>query len=55
MIKDDTCRYKLTGGGIEVTIYSLGGLIQSIKVPNKEGCYADISLGQDAPQGEGQI
>ena len=40
-------RFKLCGGGIEVIIYSLGGIIQSLKVPNAEGVYADVVLGYD--------
>ena len=32
-------------------IYSLGGIIQSLKVPNAEGVYADVVLGYDTPQG----
>ena len=45
------CRYKLCGGGIEAVIYSLGGIIQSIRVPNKDGVLSDITLGYDTPQG----
>ena len=44
-------RYKLSGGGIEVVIYSLGGIIQSILVPDNSGNIADVSLGHDTPQG----
>jgi len=38
-----------------VTVYSLGGIIQSIKVPNKDGELADVVLGYDTPQGVLQI
>ena len=44
-------RYKLSDGGIEVVIYSLGGIIQSILVPDDLGNIADVSLGHDTPQG----
>ncbi|KAF6021845.1 hypothetical protein EB796_019849 [Bugula neritina] len=47
---DGTTEFKLSGGGIEVTVYSLGGIIQSIKVPNKDGELADVVLGYDTPQ-----
>lgn len=47
----DFCRYKLCGGGVEVVIYSLGGIIQSICAPNNDGVCADIALGYDTPQG----
>ena len=39
------------GGGVEVRIYNLGGIIQSIKVPDSDGNVADIALGYDTPQG----
>ena len=45
-------RYKLCGGGVETLIWSVGGVIQSLKAPNKDGELADIVLGYDTPKGE---
>ncbi len=36
--------------GIEVTILDLGGIIQSIKMPGKDGTVKDIVCGYDTPQ-----
>jgi len=47
----DIYRYKLCGGGVEVVIYSLGGVIQSILAPNNQGEVVDVTLGYDTPQG----
>jgi len=47
---DGTAEYKLSGGGIEVGIYSRGGIIQSIHVPDNTGNTADVTLGHDTPQ-----
>ena len=42
--------YTLCDGVGEVTVLSLGGALQSIKVPDKDGKLTDVVLGYDTPQ-----
>ena len=39
------------GRGIEMQVISYGGIITSLKVPDKSGAAADVVLGFDSPQG----
>ena len=42
--------YVLCDGSSEATILSLGGALQSLKVPDKKGQLTDVVLGYDTPQ-----
>ncbi|QEL12713.1 galactose mutarotase [Kushneria phosphatilytica] len=45
-------RYQLTNNnGMEVSILTYGGIVQSIRVPDKNGHFDDIALGYDTLQG----
>lgn len=39
-----------SGAGIEATILSLGGILSSLSIPDRDGVKADIVLGLDAPE-----
>ncbi|MCI6927194.1 aldose epimerase family protein [Butyricicoccus porcorum] len=43
-------RFWLTEGAYAVAVLTLGGIIQSVKVPNREGIATDIALGFDSVQ-----
>lgn len=43
-------RYWLTDGACAVAVLTLGGIIQSVRVPNREGAATDIALGFDSVQ-----
>jgi aldose 1-epimerase len=44
--------FTLTSGhGVEMQVMSYGGIIPSLKVPDREGRVADVVLGFDSPQG----
>ena len=38
-------RYTLANGTMEVTVLTYGGILQSIRVPDRDGEFADVSLG----------
>jgi aldose 1-epimerase len=40
-----------SGTGVEIQVMSYGGIITSLKVPDREGRAADVVLGFDSPQG----
>lgn len=42
--------YVLCDGASEATVLSLGGALQSVKVPDKNGKLTDVVLGYDTPQ-----
>src|SRR5262249_47959975 len=39
------------GHGVEATIATLGGIVVSLKVPDKKGTFADVVLGFDTGEG----
>ena len=47
---EEVFAYTLCDGEGEATILSLGGALQSLKVPNKNGTLTDVVLGYDTPQ-----
>ncbi|WP_280523330.1 aldose epimerase family protein [Tistlia consotensis] len=40
-------RWRLAGGGIEVAVLTWGGIVQAIRVPDREGRVEDVALGFD--------